>query len=114
MENIVKPQKTRNLRRLVEDQREDEEDVVQRWSWPIVVVRFVLLWLLRAFLLMATWNELVRPILMTSIGAQNDDGADANTFFYLRTNTALVLSLIVSAGQFDRPVWKPLQMYFAH
>ena len=74
-------------------------------NWPLFAVRCVLLWLLRAFILLAVWNEIVRPLLLLSVNAP-----DSSPWLWLQTAHALFLALLVSAAGLDRPLCRPIQL----
>lgn len=74
----------------------------------VVVVRFVLLWLLRAFLLVMAWNELVRPLLLLITPAP-----PYHDWLRLGWTPALAVALLISATGADRPIHRPIQKFLS-
>ena len=83
----------------------DSEQAMLPWpSWPMVVLRFVLVVLLRAFLLLAMWNELIWPLL---------PGMPAVVIGQLAPLPAILVALLITVGGFDRPILRPIHKILA-
>lgn len=67
----------------------------------MIVVRFVLVVLLRAFLIYAIWNELFLPLI--SLQA-----------FRVRILPAILIALLLTISGLDRPILRPAHKFIAH
>jgi len=76
------------------------------WApWPVVLLRFLFLVLLRAFLILVFWNELLLPF--AALMRPNLSKAE------MPVVPAIAFAIVISLAHLDRPALRPIQKFIA-